>query len=213
MSVIFRGLPACTCQAAWVPFFERELQRRDIIDGPLSIAQLIGGFAASGGTHITGGASDFWLTGEAADRAVWVARQMGADATWRRLNGWDHGGGSEHVHAVLRNCPHLSLTARAQIIAVEANGDGIGGTSTPDPGPRPLSFRTWGQGIEWQRQQEDWFDMATEEQLRTIVREEVKANVPTAAKIATAVWTWDGFNEIKDKAKALLLLASGKGNA
>jgi hypothetical protein len=34
-----------------------------------------------------------------------------------------------------------------------------------------------------------------------------------APAIAKAVWTWDGFNNAKDKAKALLLLASGKGNA
>jgi hypothetical protein len=172
-AVDFRGRPACPCQAEWIPVFERELQRRGIIDGDLSIAQLIGGFIGSGGTHTGGGVSDFWLTGETADKAVWVARQMGADPTWHRLAGWDAGGGSEHVHAVLRGCPHLSLSAQAQVISVDANGDGLGGTSTPDPGPRPLSFRTWGEGIEWQRQQEDWFDMATEEDLRRIVREEI----------------------------------------
>jgi hypothetical protein len=170
VSVIFRGLPACTCQAAWIPFYERELQRRGIIDGPLSIAQLIGGFSGSGGTHTTGGACDFWLTGSRADQAVWVARQMGADPTWHRLRGWDNGGGSEHIHAVLRGCPHLSLSARSQVISVDANGDGLSGTSTPDPGPRPLSGRTWQQGIEWQRQEEDdMADPATQQKLDDIL--------------------------------------------
>jgi hypothetical protein len=180
MSVIVRGLPACTCQAAWIPVYERELQRRGIIFGELSIAQLIGGFSGSGGTHTTGGACDFWLTGGTAEDAVWVARQMGADPTWHRLPGWDAGGGTEHVHAVLRGCPHLSLTAQAQVISVDANGDGLGGTSTPDPGPRPLSGRTWGEGIEWQRQQEDWFDMATEAELRAVIRSELENIVETA---------------------------------
>jgi hypothetical protein len=154
MSVIFRGLPACTCQAAWIPVYEHELQRRGILDGPLSIAQLIGGFSGSGGTHVTGGASDFWLTGKTAEAAVWVARQMGADATWHRLPNWDGDGGDEHIHSVLRGCGHASLSAKSQIVAVDHNGDGLLGDA-PDPGPRPLSGRTWQQGIEWQRQEED----------------------------------------------------------
>lgn len=181
---MFRGLPACTCQVAWIPVYERELQRRGIIAGPIPIAQLIGGFSGSGGTHVSGGACDFWLTGDTADAAVWVARQMGADPSWHRLKGWDPtpgaGGGSEHIHCVLRGCPHLSLSAQAQIIAVEANGDGIGGTTTPDPGPRPLSFRTWREGIEWQHTQEDWLDMATQDEVRKIVREELDAAMKRA---------------------------------
>jgi hypothetical protein len=182
VSVTFRGFPACTCQAAWLPVFERELQRRDIIDGPLSIAQLIGGFSGSGGTHTGGGASDLWLTGIRAEDAVWVARQMGADPTWHRLPGWDSGGGSEHVHSVLRGCSHLSSSARAQVISVDNNGDGLGGTSAPDPGPRPLSGRTWQEGIQWQRQQEALVVTDEDEQkIRAIVREVI-------AELPDAVW-------------------------
>lgn len=153
-AVDFRGFPACPCQAVWIPAFERHLQRLGIIDGPLSIAQLIGFFAGSGSTHTGGGASDFWLLGAIADRAVAEARQMGADPTWHRLEGWDNGSGDEHVHSVLRGCPHLSLSAKAQIIAVDNNGDGLLG-DLPDPGPRPLSGRTWQEGIDWAHQQED----------------------------------------------------------
>jgi hypothetical protein len=194
MSVDFRGFPACTCQAAWLPVFERELQRRDIIDGPLSIAQLIGGFSGSGGTHSTGGASDLWLTGERAEDAVWVARQMGADPTWHRLAGWDTGNtGSEHVHSVLRGCPHLSSSAQAQVGAVDANGDGLGGTSTPDPGPRPLSGRTWQQGIEWQRQQED--DMPAPKDWDAEDWAAVRSNV--VPQIAAAVWAFVVRKEVK----------------
>ena len=149
MSFDFRGFPACACQVAWIPVFETALQRRGIITGPIPIAQLIGTFAASGSTHTGGGASDFWLIDDRADHAVWVARQMGADATWHRLPGWDQGGGAEHVHSVLRGCPHVSTSAAAQIWAVDHNGDGLVG-SAPDPGPRPLSGRTWQQGIQWE---------------------------------------------------------------
>jgi hypothetical protein len=179
MSVTFRGLPACTCQATWIPVYEHELQRRGIIDGPLEIAQLIGGFIGSGGTHTGGGVSDFWLTGQTANEAVWVARQMGADPTWHRLPGWDNGGGSEHIHSVLRGCPHLSLSAQAQVISVDADGDGLGGTDTPDPGPRPLSGRTWPQGITWAEEEE--FMATAEEKIREIV-------LSLAPQLADAVW-------------------------
>jgi len=178
MSVDFRGFPACDCQAAWLPAYEHELQRRDILTGTLAIAQLIGFFSGSGSTHTGGGAGDFWLTGERAERAVWVARQMGADATWHRLPGWDNGSGSEHIHSVLRGCPHLSTSAAAQVWAVDHNGDGLAG-DLPDTGPRPPSGRTWREGIAWAQEEEL---MATaEEKIREIV-------LGLAPQLADAVW-------------------------
>lgn len=152
----FRGLPACECQITWIPVYEAHLQWRGIIDGPLPIAQLIGGNPSSGGTHVSGGVSDFWLRGGTADRAVWVARQMGADATWHRPFGWDGRTGAEHIHSVLRGCPHNS-PARYQIAAVDAGFNGLGhlGMGGRDTGPRPLTGRTWQQGIAWAREQED----------------------------------------------------------
>jgi hypothetical protein len=176
-AVDFRGRPACPCQAEWIPAFEHELQRRGVIAGQVPIAQLIGGFSGSGGTHTGGGVSDFWLLGVQGEVAVMVARQMGADATWHRLPGWDDGGGSEHVHSVLRGCPHLSSSARAQIAAVDLGGDGLVG-SIPDPGPRPLSGRTWQQGLTWAEEEE--LMASAEEKIRQIVREELRDLAETA---------------------------------
>jgi hypothetical protein len=196
-AVDFRGHPACPCQVAWIPVFEAHLQFLGIITGPLVIDQLIGGFSASGGTHTLGGASDFGLFGSAADKATEVARQMGADATWHRLAGWDNGGGIEHVHSVLRGCPHLSISAQDQIVTVDHDGDGLAGTTTPDPGPRPLSGRTWQEGITWAQQQED--DMPAPKDWDAEDWAEVKKHV------AAAVWGY-AVNNAGTKAKAVLAL-------
>jgi hypothetical protein len=106
MSVIFRGKPACTCLAAWLPAYEAELRARGILPAgvQLTIFQLIGGAAASGGTHATGGAFDLLDLPGGEDLAV--ARQMGADATWLRRENWDGKGGMAHIHGVLTGCPH-----------------------------------------------------------------------------------------------------------
>ena len=147
---IFRGHVACTCLIAWLPAYEDELQRRGIILGPLGIFQLTGTAAASVDTHSQGGAFDVQPLTRAG---VHLARQMGADATWLRDTMTP-----PHTHGVLTGCPHNG-PARYQIDEVRAGGDGLVGNA-PDPGPRPLSGRTWRQGIEWARtQQED--DMAT----------------------------------------------------
>jgi hypothetical protein len=160
--VNFRGYPACPCLAAWLPVYEAELQRRGLLVGPLRIYQLIGGAAASGGTHATGGAFDLLDLPGAEDQ--WVARQMGADATWARLYNWDGRGGMAHTHGVLTGCPHNG-PARYQIDAVQDgfNGLGAGGRGAPDPGPRPLSGRTWQQGIEWARQLQEEHEMTPDQ--------------------------------------------------
>lgn len=148
-AVTFRGLPACPCLASWIPGYEAELQRRGLLSGSIRLYQLIGGAPASGGTHTQGGAFDTQWIGEAA---IWVARQMGADATWHRPNNWDGAGGMEHVHGVLTGCPHNG-PAHYQIDAVRAGYNGLGylGHAATDTGPRPLSGRTWQQGLAWAR--------------------------------------------------------------
>lgn len=152
MTVTFRGKPACSCLATWLPAYEAELLRRGVIRQSIDIYQLIGGAVASGGTHATGGAFDIAQT---QDEAIAVARQMGADATWFRRKNWDGRGGMAHTHGVLRGCPHNG-PARYQIDAVDDgyNGLGRGGRGAADDGPRPLSKRTWQQGIEWARGRE-----------------------------------------------------------
>lgn len=176
-----RGRVTCECMAEWVPAYEAELQRRGLLDGPLGIYQLTGDAAASGNTHREGGAGDFTdLPG--GDGEVWVARQMGADATWARKYNWDGRGGMAHQHTVLRGCPHNG-PARYQIDAVDDgfNGLGSGGRGAPDPGPRPLSGRTWREGIAWALEQGD--DMPfTEKELRDIVSSEIAKTVPAIVR-------------------------------
>jgi hypothetical protein len=156
VTLYFRGKRACPCLIAWIPAYERELRARGVLTvkprGLLRIYQLIGTAAASAGTH-TGGAFD--ITDLPGDIDLWVARQMGADATWLRPTNWDGRGGIEHTHGVLRGCPH-NIGGRYQIAAVDAgfNGLGVGGRGGPDNGPRPLSGRTWEQGIAWHREQQ-----------------------------------------------------------
>lgn len=193
---LFRGRVACACLIAWLPKYERELQRRGVIGGPLPIAQLVGDAPASAGTHY-GGAFDLRMTNLTA---VWIAREMGADATWVR--DWP---GNQHTHGVLTGCPHNG-NARYQIDAVRAgfNGLGAGGRGGPDDGPRPLSGRTWQQGIAWQRRQEDWFDMATQQELAEVLSNHL---APVVAKLNVLVERTDGLRtthaEIVDALEAL----------
>lgn len=172
----FRGYPACACLVEWLPVYERELQDRGVLDGPLRIYQLIGGAAASGGTHATGGAFD--VTDLVGDVDVWVARQMGADATWARTAAQ---GFTPHLHGVLRGCPHNG-PARYQIDAVDAgfNGLGSGGRGAPDDGPRPLSKRTWRQGIEWAKQQEA--DMPLNQDDKDFIRNAIRSEATAAVE-------------------------------
>jgi hypothetical protein len=152
-AVTFRGHPACPCQVEWLPAFEHEAQRRGILSGPLPISQIIGGAVQSGGTHATGGADDTYpLDGINVDGYVWLSRQMGADATWHRWFNWDGKNGVEHVHRVLTGCIHNSA-ARYQIEKVRAGLNGLA-NDFKDDGPRPLSGRTWKQGLAWAKEQE-----------------------------------------------------------
>lgn len=148
-AVNFRGHTACPCLAAWLPVYEKELLRRGVIKKNIDIYQLIGGASASAGTHAKGGAFDIL---QSSTEAVYVARQMGADATWRRTPAQ---GFSYHAHGVLRGCPH-NYPARYQIDAVDDgyNGLGKGGRGGKDDGYRPLSHRSWKQGIEWAKKQQ-----------------------------------------------------------
>lgn len=146
--VYFRGHPCCPCLKRWIPAYEKELLRRKLIKQSVDIYQLIGNAPASAGTHSRGGAFDIK---QFSTEQVRVAREMGADATWHRAPPTFS---PEHAHGVLRGCPH-NWPVAYQIGAVDAgfNGLGTGGRSAPDDGPKPLSHRTWKQGIAWARQQ------------------------------------------------------------
>ncbi len=144
----FRGFPCCTCLKKWLPVYESELLRVGAIQHNIDVYQLIGGAAASGGTHSKGGAFDI---GQTSLEAIKVARQMGADATWHRPYNWDNRGGMEHTHGVLTGCPHNG-PARYQIDDVRNGLNGLA-NHAKDTGPRPLSGRTWEQGIAWAKAQ------------------------------------------------------------
>lgn len=147
-TLTYRGFPCCLCLAEWLPFFEAELKARGVIKKSLDIAQLNGNATASAGTH-KGGAFDVW---QHDPETMWVARQMGAPATWNRVTGSFVD--NEHTHGVLKGCAH-NAAAFYQITAVFAGFNGLGdnGMGGPDDGPRPIPGRTWRQGIEWHRQQ------------------------------------------------------------
>lgn len=194
-AVTAMGHRGCPCQAVWLPALEHEATRRGLLRGPLPVSQLIGGAPESGGTHTTGGAADFYPLTVIADVDAFVelAREMGADATWERPFNWDNAGGVRHVHSVLRDCPHNG-PARYQYDSttqgVDHGRDGLshGFRGAPDTGPRPLSGRTWREGIEWAKQQEENDDM-TPDQAATLVRIERKLDKFRTASAARAKQT------------------------
>lgn len=167
-TVWFRGKPACPCLVEWLPWFEKVLISRGVIKESIDIAQLIGSAAASANTHSTGGAFDIW---QHDDVTVWVARQMGAPATWARTTG--SFANNRHTHGVLKGCPHNSAAAY-QIDEVESGGDGLVGYAR-DTGPRPIPDRNWSEGIAWAKKQleQEWDTMATKDEIRQVVREEI----------------------------------------
>ena len=153
----FRGHNCCSCLAKWLPAYEAELLRRGVVREGIDVFQLTGSASASAGTHAKGGAFDIAQT---STEAIKVARQMGADATWHRTR---NQGFMDHAHGVLRGCPH-NAPARYQITAVDGgfNGLGRGGRGGRDDGPRPLSKRSWEDGIKWAKARQgvkvDWFE-------------------------------------------------------
>lgn len=143
--VIFRRRRACVCVAEWIPLFEKVLIQEGVIKKNVDIAQLTGNASASGGTHRQGGVMDFWDLVKSIWKFLIIARQMGADASWHRSS--KQGPWTPHFHCVLRGCRH-NAPGRGQIYSVDNNGNGLtsGGR---DNGPRPLSKRTYKEGIEW----------------------------------------------------------------
>lgn len=148
----YRGLPACTCLTAWLPVYER------LIDRQLRLFQLVGDAPASAGFHKGGGSIDTAPLTKAELRA---ARNMGA-AAWNRW--WDK---NNHAHMRLNGCTHNTV-AQPQVTDLNEGRDGTGplydNAGTPDNGPRDgvhWPLRTWRQGIEWAEAQMEDDDMAT----------------------------------------------------
>lgn len=147
----YAGKPTCSCGAKWLPVFVEYL---DVTyDIRVQFVQLIGSAAASAGTHGGGLCFDLVVTdpgkrtkAEAYALVVKAARQLGADATWHRPYNWDGRKGMEHIHGLGTGCPHLKAAAKSQQADVRAGLNGLANKGK-DTGPRPLSGRTWKQGI------------------------------------------------------------------
>ena len=136
----YRGLPACTCLAAWLPVFEAAIGRE------VTWWQLAGDAKASAGFHRGGGSADCPTLTE---KELRIARNMGA-AAWNRW--WS---GNEHAHIRLNGCPHNTI-AQPQVADLNEGRDGTGplydNAGTPDNGPRDRvhwPLRTWREGIAW----------------------------------------------------------------
>lgn len=149
----YRGLPACTCLAAWLPAFEKAIGRE------VRLFQLVGDAKASAGFHRGGGSADCEPLSEDELR---TARNMGG-AAWNRW--WTN---NYHCHIRLNGCAHNTI-AQPQVTDLNAGRDGTGplydNRGEPDNGPRKdvhWPLRTWREGIEWANQQEE--DEMTPEQ-------------------------------------------------
>lgn len=142
----YRGLPACTCLAEWLPLFE------DMIGRQVTWWQLAGDAPASAGFHRYGGSADCPTLSESELR---IARNMGA-AAWNRW--WAN---NYHAHMRLNGCPHNTV-AQPQVADLNEGRDGTGSlsdnTGPRDNGPRDgvrWPLRTWREGIQWAREQKD----------------------------------------------------------
>lgn len=161
----FRGLPACSCLAAWLPVFEATIGRSP------RWFQLVGDAPASAGFHKDGGSADSEPLSEDELR---IARNMGAAA----FNRWWTD--NYHAHLRLNGCPHNTI-GQPQVADLNAGRDGTGplydNAGVPDNGPRDgvlWPLRTWREGIAWAEQKQeddmpnyrDW-DKADKEALAT----------------------------------------------
>ena len=189
----------CECLEAWWPVFTRLAVKQGLVKSQVDVAQgsYSTGVAASAGTHAGGGTVDLR---QYTTPIVKLAREMGA-AAWHRTvaQGFD----SAHCHLVLVGCPHNG-PALYQVSAYLAgyNGLGYAGRKAKDDGPRgEFVGRTYSQGITWGNTLlGDWFDMATEAQLRKIIREEL--DKPTAGTWAATFGGVPAMQHIQDAVKS-----------
>lgn len=129
-----------------------------------------GGADASAGYHDLGGCFDLRVWDLTEDQQGKVVRELRRSAAAAWLRDEQHGGMDPHIHFVFGSDSPLASGASYQWLAYIAGGDGMGGDDyhwRPDPlvtTPPPTK---------------DWFDMASEADLRRIVREEIAAAAKT----------------------------------
>ena len=134
------------------------------------MARLGGGAAASAGYHDGGGPVDVrtWnLTQTELTTFIRVAREHGF-AFWRRDKNPTHGGMDPHAHGVLGSDYALSAGARYQWQQYINGRDGLA-RNGPDYEWRPSPLITRPPAPK------EWDEMATKEELRAVVRDEINA--------------------------------------
>lgn len=109
----------------------------------ITLLQGIGGAAASGGTHATGGCYD--TTAYNWKNRQLVGRLLGG-ADWYRPPNWDNRGGGPHIHHNTIGVGYESAAGRRQWTAYYAGRNGLA-NNAEDPGPRlhtkPLFVAPW----------------------------------------------------------------------
>lgn len=147
--------PVTTEQGKWLTAYQDEALRRGYLKQGLDIEQTIGGAPASAGTHLlVNGKACCIDTADWSAEMVNLARAMGADATWHRKKNWDNRGGSEHCHINLRGIVnrYANYQYDSPSFGVDHGHNGLA-NGAKDDGPRPLSRRTWEEGIAWAKAQ------------------------------------------------------------
>lgn len=148
--------PVTADMGTWLTAYENEALRRGYLKQGLDIEQTIGGAPASGGTHLKiNGKACCIDTANWSPEMVWLARQMGADATWHRKQNWDGRGGNPHCHINLRGIVNRNANYQysSTFSGVDHGHNGLA-NGAKDDGPKPLSHRTWQEGIAWAKAQQ-----------------------------------------------------------
>lgn len=150
---VWRGVTIC-------PDMKAPLDELARISGNDILVKPIPGFgsyrtnAASAGTDSGGGHVDLYLTklnSEQKLRLERLARQVGFYADIREPKWWSptrrqwlSKNWASHLHMILKECPHLSAQARAQLGEWYAGENGLIGND-PDDGDRTFLRQTWAQ--------------------------------------------------------------------
>lgn len=178
-----RGIYATDYMWSWWLAVCSELGFTPVITQGAFMVRAGGGAVDSAGYHDAAGTFDLrvWnLTDAQVAKAIRVLRSNGA-AAWHRDVA--HGGFTdEHIHFVLGSDKPLSTGAAYQWAEYLAGRDGMGG---PDYHWRPTPLVTTPP-------KRDWFDMATDADLRKIVDKAIADATPAiAAAAAKAVLNSD----------------------
>lgn len=132
----------CYCVTKAIAMAEAMLIKQGVIKESLDFWQFGYGqaAAASADTHAAGGVVD---TVQIDEKTQKVLRQVGFTASWYRGPGSKYGNFStEHIHAVLSGCPHVSAGAKAQTKSVRAGGNGLADNAA-DYGDSDVKYITW----------------------------------------------------------------------